>query len=59
MPTDGSDYEGGNFSATFPAGVNVASFNVTIINDTILYICMQYMSYNRVHTNRNMMSVLS
>ena len=33
--TDGSDYEGGNFSVTFPAGVNVASFNVTIINDAI------------------------
>ena len=33
--TDGSDYEGGSFSVTFPAGVNVASFNVPIINDTI------------------------
>ena len=33
--TDGSDYVGGTFSVTFPAGVNVASFNVSIINDNI------------------------
>ena len=35
MQTDGSDYDGGSFTVTFPAGVNVASFNVTILNDAI------------------------
>ena len=32
---DGSDYVGGSLSVTFPAGVNVMSFNVSIINDNI------------------------
>ena len=31
----GSDYEGASFTVTFPAGVNVISFNVTIINGII------------------------
>ena len=31
----GSDYEGARFSVTFPAGVNVISFNVNIIDDNI------------------------
>ena len=31
----GSDYEGERFNVTFPAGVNVISFNVTIIDDNI------------------------
>ena len=31
----GSDYVGESFSVTFPAGVNVMSFNVSIINDNI------------------------
>ena len=35
MQTGGSDYDGGSFPVTFPAGMNVASFNATIINDTI------------------------
>ena len=30
-----SDYEGDSFTVTFPAGVNVISFNVTIIDDNI------------------------
>ena len=34
VPTDGSDYTGGPFEVTFPAGVNVVSFNVTILDDT-------------------------
>ena len=34
-PTDGSDYTGGPFEVTFPAGVNVVSFNVSILDDTI------------------------
>ena len=33
--TGGSDYSGESFSVTFPAGVNVMSFNVPIINDNI------------------------
>ena len=33
--TGGSDYEGDSFSVTFPAGENVISFNVTIIDDNI------------------------
>ena len=33
--TGDSDYEGDSFSVTFPAGVNVISFNVTIIDDNI------------------------
>ena len=32
---DGFDYEGKRFTVTFPAGVNVISFNVTIIDDNI------------------------
>ena len=31
----GSDYSGESFSVTFPARVNVMSFNVSIINDNI------------------------
>ena len=31
----GSDYEDERFTVTFPAGVNVISFNVTIIDDNI------------------------
>ena len=31
----GSDYEGETFSVTFPAGVNVITFNVPIISDNI------------------------
>ena len=31
--TVGSDYEGESFSVTFPAGVNVITFNVPIISD--------------------------
>ena len=34
-PTDGSDFVGGRFPVTFPAGVNVVSFNVSILDDTI------------------------
>ena len=30
-----SDYKGESFSVTFPAGVNVITFNVPIINDNI------------------------
>ena len=30
-----SDYEGERFTVTFPAGVNVISFNVTIIDDAV------------------------
>ena len=30
-----SDYKGERFTVTFPAGVNVISFNVTIIDDNI------------------------
>ena len=33
--TDGLDYDGGTLSVTFPAGVNMVSFNVTILNDDI------------------------
>ncbi|MDA8002873.1 MAG: hypothetical protein MPL62_16440 [Alphaproteobacteria bacterium] len=33
--TVGSDYGGESFSVTFPAGVNMMSFNVSIINDNI------------------------
>ena len=33
--TVGSDYTGEIFSVTFPAGVNVANFNIPIINDAI------------------------
>ena len=33
--TVSSDYEDESFSVTFPAGVNVMSFNVLIINDNI------------------------
>ena len=33
--TVGSDYEGESFLVTFPAGVNVITFNVPIINDNI------------------------
>ena len=33
--TGGSDYEGETFSVTFPAGVNVITFNVPIISDAI------------------------
>ena len=33
--TVGSDYTGESFLVIFPAGVNVASFNVPIINDAI------------------------
>ena len=33
--TDGSDYTGGPFEVTFPAGVNVVSFNVSILDDAI------------------------
>ena len=33
--TGSSDYEGESFSVTFPAGVNVTSFDVSIINDNI------------------------
>ena len=33
--TGGSDYEGESFSVTFPAGVNVITFNVPIISDDI------------------------
>ena len=33
--TGGSDYTGESFSVTFPAGVNMVSFNVPIINDGI------------------------
>ena len=33
--TGGSDYENGHFNVTFPAGVNVISFSVTIIDDII------------------------
>ena len=33
--TDGSDYTGGPYEVTFPAGVNVVSFNVSILDDTI------------------------
>ena len=35
MHTDGSDYTGGPFQVTFPAGVNVVSFNVSILDDAI------------------------
>ena len=31
--TGGSDYKGENFTVIFPAGVNMISFNVTIIDD--------------------------
>ena len=31
----GSDYKGERFTVTFPAGVNVISFNVAIIDDNI------------------------
>ena len=34
-PPDGSDYTGGPFEVTFPAGVNVVSFNVSILDDAI------------------------
>ena len=34
-PTDGSDYTGGPFEVTVPAGVNVVSFNVSILDDAI------------------------
>ena len=33
--TGDSDYKGKNFTVTFPAGVNVISFNVTITDDNI------------------------
>ena len=33
--TGDSDYKGEHFTVTFPAGVNVISFNVTIIDDNI------------------------
>ena len=33
--TDGSDYTGGPFEVTFPAGVNVVSFNIPILDDAI------------------------
>ena len=33
--TDGFDYTGGLFQVTFPAGVNVVSFNVSILDDAI------------------------
>ena len=33
--TDGSDYTGGPYEVTFPAGVNVVSFNVSILDDAI------------------------
>ena len=33
LNSGGSDYEGERFTVFFPAGVNVISFNVTIIND--------------------------
>ena len=33
--TDGSDYTGGPYEVTFPAGVNVVSFNVSILDDNI------------------------
>ena len=33
--TGGSDYVGRSFSVTFPAGVNVMSFNLPIIDDNI------------------------
>ena len=33
--TDGSDYTGGPFEVTFPAGVSVVSFNVSILDDAI------------------------
>ena len=32
---DGSDYVGRSLLVTFPVGVNVISFNVSIINDNI------------------------
>ena len=35
LNSGGSDYEGERFTVTFPAGVNVISFNVTIIDDNI------------------------
>lgn len=35
IPTDGSDYTGGPFEVTFPAGVNMVSFNVPILDDAI------------------------
>ena len=34
--TVGSDYGGESFSVTFPAGVNVITFNVPIISDNIV-----------------------
>ena len=42
---DGSDYVGGTFSVTFPAGVNVASFNVSIINDNIAELAESFTLY--------------
>ena len=33
--TDGSDYTSGPFEVTFPAGVNVVSFNIPILDDAI------------------------
>ena len=35
LNSGGSDYAREHFSLTFPAGVNVISFNVTIIDDNI------------------------
>ena len=35
LNSGGSDYEGERFTVAFPAGVNVISFNVTIIDDNI------------------------
>ena len=32
----GVDYYSGPYNVTFPAGISRASFNITIINDTVL-----------------------
>lgn len=36
MCTGGSDYEARHYAVSFPAGVNLASFKVTISNDKIV-----------------------
>lgn len=36
LPSAGSDYTAFNHEITFPAGVNVANFTVTIIDDEVL-----------------------
>ena len=44
----GSDYEGSQFTVTFPAGVNMISFSVTIIDDNIAELAESFRLYLRI-----------